>query len=179
VTTERSVGYVRPSSGVLTEEGAEISVASLPAGGSVLRIDGLVLYAPGKPDSERVPADVHRLVVAVTPEKGVEVVRTVSSPRAIARVIDIVNRLRRPPYLENPGGPMITEQMAREDLVIRFYGGRQGADLLASVDEHPLLGAGTGNVLLWVAGKRQPILQDGTGALARAVSQLAGVPIVS
>jgi hypothetical protein len=174
--TEQSVSLDWSPRHALPERGAEISVASLPGGRSVLRIDGLVLYDPAKPASEQVPTAVSRLVISVTPESGATVERTVKSPTAIARVVKIVNDSQRSSYTENPGGVMITAPMGREDVIVRCYGGADGTVLLASVNEHPLLGEGTGNMLVWVGGKRQPILQD-DGALARVASQLTGVRI--
>ena len=67
---------------------------------------------------------------------------------------------------------MITLAMEREDVVLRFFGER-GA-LLASVNDHPLLGAGTGNTRMWVGGREGPILLD-LGGLARAAAQVTGV----
>ncbi len=97
--------YTVPSARVLTEAGPEVSVASLPGGGSVVRIDALVVYSPSKPPSERIPADVTRLVVAVTPERGRRVLRTVVDGTTISRVVSVVDALLRPSYESNPVGP--------------------------------------------------------------------------
>ena len=168
--------YTVPSARVLTEAGPEVSVASLPGGGSVVRIDALVVYSPSKPPSERIPADVTRLVVAVTPERGRRVLRTVVDGTTISRVVSVVDALLRPSYESNPGGPAVTVTTAREQVEIEFYGTPPGSgrtSLLATLDEHPLLGGGTGNVVLSVGGRHQPILLDG-GGLAHLAGAITG-----
>ncbi len=176
--TVQSVAFTWSFWAVLPERGASISVASLSGGRSALRIDGLVLYDPAKPLSEHIGAGVERLVVAVTSETGRQVVRTVTSPSAIAKIVAMVNGMHRPPITGNPGGIMITSAMVREDVIVHFYGGAHGALLLALANDHPWLGEGAGNTDLWVGGKRQPVLQA-DWAFTRAAAQLAGATIQS
>ncbi|MGO9911129.1 MAG: hypothetical protein ACLPQS_08225 [Acidimicrobiales bacterium] len=178
VVSVRSVGFAWVAWRILPERAASISAASLPEGHSVLRIDGLVLYVPAKPAREHISAGVKRLVVSVTPETGPTSVRTVTSPSAIARVVAMVNAMQRAPITVNPGGIMITEPMAREDVIAHFYGGAHASALLASVNDHPWLGEGAGNTEVWVGGTREPVLLAGW-AFARAAAQLAGTTIQS
>lgn len=176
VTTAWMISYAVPSVRVLTDAGPEVSVASLPNGGSVVRIDALVVYSPSKPPSEKIPTDVTRIVIAVTPGHGRRVVRAVVDGTTISRVVSVVNALLRPSYPSNPGGPAVTTTTAREQVKIEFYGTSTGSGrtaLLAVVDDHPLLGGETGNVDLSVGGRTQPILLDG-GALARLASAITG-----
>ncbi len=157
---------------------SEVSLYPLGANSTAVRVDGIVLYSPARPASERIPGGVTEVVVSVTPEHGPAVVRDISAPGVIERLRQLVNSCQRSDITSNPGGIDITATTAREEVELRFFGGGPGGRrLLAVVIDHPLLGEGTGNTQVWVHGVRQPILQD-NGSIGGEAGKLTGVKVV-
>lgn len=172
-----SVGYSVKAPPFLPEAEAEVTVARLGSGRSVLRYDGLVLYCPSRPAGETIPSGASRLVVKAETEARRRSTTTITDIGEIATVVTLLNRLERPAYVSNPGGYNITLAMTHEEIALDFYGPAGHPRLLASVVDRPLLGEGTGNVEVRVGGRPEPVL-GGTTRLVREASILTGVRLV-
>lgn len=172
-----TVGIGWPGTRALPDLESEVTAVPYRHG-SVARIDGLVAYSPRKPASESVPTDVTEAMIAVTPESGARVERWVRERSTLELLVSLVNRCDRSVYTVNPGGPEITTAMAREDVVLHFYtGGAARRRLAVAVNEHPLLGAGTGDVAVFVGRLHLPVLLDEDGRLAAEASRVTGVSL--
>jgi hypothetical protein len=100
---------------------------------------------------------------------------TVTKPSAIALLEAAVDSLSRPDYTENPGGPCLCGPGASQRFVAQFFLAGDTHPVAVVTDWPMNAEEGVGNVSFALGPKTEPVLEDGTWSVAKAVEHITGV----
>jgi hypothetical protein len=167
-----------PAVGVLDSRGLEVWALSWHSDETLIRVDVQDVYTPARPAAERIPKTVTRVEITATGPGGQVYRVSVTRADEVAAVVAAVNGLKRPDYTDNPGGPMLTLGMAREDAVLRFFVGDDHDAIAVAVDHPAIVIYGVGNIAFRIGNRSEPGLEDPAFVLAKMVEHLTGVHFV-
>lgn len=155
--------------GVLSSRAMLVTAASLGTGQTALRVDAQVIWVPGKPASERVPAAAKVVTVGMLPGMiaGTKLPgpATITDPATVARIAALVNGLP----VVTPGTYHCPADLGR-GLMLTFRA-TVGGPALAAVTAYT---TGCGAASVSIGGKPQLGLSGGA-ALAQQVLAVAGL----